>query len=198
MGIIGRVRTALRGRSVHMLYNALILPHLQYCLMAWGDFQEGKNRRLGEGLLRHQKRIVGMIEGEVGKYHADPGFFKLGILKIEDLYKQQLRTHTWQFSKNQLPKNQAAMFCKTKDTHRYGTRASERGLLGYVTQDQRSIGYRLPKEWESTPQDIRETNSLQGMKKKSKLSFLTQYGSFKCNVKDCFVCGHNAENASGR
>ena len=82
VGVIGRVRAAMGGRALHMLYNALILPHLQYCLMVWGDFQEGKNKKFGEGLLKHQKRIVGMIEGITGKYHANPGFSRLGILKI--------------------------------------------------------------------------------------------------------------------
>ena len=109
IGVIGRVRTALGGRSVQNLYNALILPHLQYCLIVWGDFQEGKNKKLGDDLLKYQKRIVGMIEGAQGRYHADPGFCKHGILKIDDLYKQQLRVHAWQFSRNLLPKNQAAM-----------------------------------------------------------------------------------------
>ena len=196
VGILGRVRNSLGGRAVHMLYNALILPHLQYCLMVWGDFQEGKNKKLGEDLLKYQKRIVGMIKGTRGRYHADPGFFSLGILKIEDLYKQQLRIHGWQFSKNRLPENQAAMLQRTKDTHKYQTRASERGLLSYSAQDERSIGQRLPKEWQSTPQDIRETISYQGMKKKSKGTFLSRYGLFECHVRDCFVC-RNADYAPG-
>ena len=187
-GVIGRVRTALGGRSVHMLYNALVLPHLQYCLIVWGDFLEGKNKKLGEDLLKYQKRIIGMIEGAQGKYHADPGFCKLGILKIDDLYKQQIRVHAWNFSRNQLPKNQAAMLVKAKDAHKYGTRASEKGLLSYSAFDERSLGYRLPKEWQSTPQEIRDTNSLQGMKKKSKQKFLSQYGLFSCNTKDCYIC----------
>ena len=197
VGVLGRVRGPMGGKSLHMLYNALILPHLQYCLMVWGDFQEGKNRKFGDSLLKYQKRIVGLIEGETGRYHADPGFSRLGILKIEDLYKQQLRTHAQQFLKNRLPENQAAMFCKASDSHRYRTRAAEGGLLMYSNLDPRSIGFRLPKEWQSTPQDIRETKSIQGMKTKSKRDFLTQYGLFKCDAKDCFVCGRNAENALG-
>ena len=196
VGIIGRVRTALGGRSVHMLYNALILPHLQYCLIVWGDFLEGKNKKLGDDLLKYQKRIVGMIEGITGRYHADPCFSRLGILKIEDLYKQQLRVHAWNFFKDRLPVNQTAMLSRAKDVHRYGTRAAEGGMLSYSAVNERSIGYRLPKEWQTTPQDIRNSNSLPGMKKKSKQGFLSQYGSFSCNARDCFVC-RSAENASG-
>ena len=188
VGVVGRIRAALGGRSVHMLYNALILPHLQYCLIVWGDFHEGKNKKVGEDLLKYQKRIIGMIEGAQGRFHADPGFSKLGILKIEDLYKQQLRVHAWQFFKDLLPKNQAAMLQKTGDAHKYQTRAAGQSLLSYSTLDERSLGYRLPKEWQSTPQEVRNSNSLTGMKNKSKLEFLSQYGSFICTTRDCYVC----------
>ena len=196
VGVIGRVRTSVGGKAMHMLYNALVLPHLQYCLMVWGDFNEGKNRKLGEDLLKYQKRIIGMIEGTQGRYHADPGFSRLGILKIGDLYKQQLRVHAWHFSRNYLPANQAAMFSKTEEMHKYGTRSAKGGMLSYTGLDERSIGIRLPKEWQSTPQTTRDSNSLQGMKNTSKKGFLSQYGSFSCDIRDCFVCC-NAENASG-
>ena len=114
------------------------------------------------------------------------------------MYKQQLRTHARQFLRNRLPENQAAMFTRPSDNHRYKTRAAESGLLMYSNLDPRSIGYRLPKEWQATPHDVREINSLQGMKAKSKVSFLTKYAMFNCDVRDCYVCGSNAGNASGR
>ena len=82
------------------------------------------------------------------------------------------------------------------DAHRYGTRSFGRGLPSYSALDERTIGQPLPREWQSTPQDIRETISYQGMKKKSKMTFLLQYGLFKCDVRDCFVC-RNVENATG-
>ena len=191
--MIGRASATLGSRSLQMLYNALVLPHLQYCLMVWGDFSEGMNKTLGAGLQRHQKKILGMIEGTRGRYHADPVFYKLGILKIEDIYKQQLRVHAWQFANEKLPANQANMLCKVRDSHKYRTRASERGLILCSTQDQRSIKYRLPKVWQSTPLETREAGTLQGLKRKSKLAFLSQYGSFSCTTRDCYVCRRNVE-----
>ena len=165
--------------------------------MVWGDFNEGKNKTIGESLLKYQKRLVGMIEGTKGRYHADPVFNRLGTLKIDDLYKQQLRIHAWQFANAILPRSQATMLCKVKDAHKYGTRASERGLFLYSTQDQRSIGYRLPKEWELTPQEVRDARSLQGMKSRSKKSFFAHYEEFRCGVLDCYVCCCNVGNAPG-
>ena len=47
LGVLGRASGVLGGRSLLSLYNGLILPHLQYCLMVWGDFQGRNNVTLG-------------------------------------------------------------------------------------------------------------------------------------------------------
>ena len=54
LGVLGRASAALGGRSLLSLYNGLVLPHLQYCLMVWGDFQGRRNVTLGGSLLRYQ------------------------------------------------------------------------------------------------------------------------------------------------
>ena len=41
LGVLGRAASVLSGRLLLSLYNGLVLPHLQYCLMVWGDFQGG-------------------------------------------------------------------------------------------------------------------------------------------------------------
>ena len=61
----------LSGGSLVSLYNGMVLPHLQYCLMVWGDFEACSNRTRGAALLRAQKRFVGLMAGQHGLYHAD-------------------------------------------------------------------------------------------------------------------------------
>ena len=108
LGVLGRASGVLGGQSLRSLYNGLVLPHLQYCLMVWGDFREGRNATIGGSLLRLQKRLAGLIVGRRGRYHADPLLYQHGMLKVEDLYRQQLRVHAWQFWNGRLPDNQAA------------------------------------------------------------------------------------------
>ena len=197
LGILGRASATLGGESVYKLYNALVLPHLQYCLMIWGDFEEGRNKLLGESLLRYQKKFLGLISERRGRYHSDPIFSRLGILKVHDLYKQQLRIHAWKFVKDRLPNNQVAMLSRVSDRHSHNTRSSKSGL--YVsTQDHRSIGYRIPKEWQALPEVLRQTNSLGGLKKKSKEMFLENYRKFSCKEQNCFICTGDIVNALQR
>ena len=188
LGVLGRIRTVVGGKSLLMLYNAMVLPHLQYCLMVWGNFVEDRNSRLGESILSLQKRLVGVITGKKGRYHSDPLFADLGVFKIGDLYRQQLRIHAWQFWNQRLPESQAAALCRVSETHGYSTRSAGVGIA-LKTQDQKSIGYRVPKEWETIKKELREIKSLTGFKRKSKNEFLENYKAFVCRDKSCYVCG---------
>ena len=155
--------------------------------MAWGDFQGNRNQTVIDSLLKLQKRFVGIIAGKHGKYHSDPIFANLGILKIGDMYRQQMRVHAWKFWNGKLPESQAGMLNKVNETHDYSTRKAKMGLT-ISTQDHCSIGYRAPKEWDSMTEKLREVKSLSCFKAQSKREFLNEYKSFKCTVKNCFVC----------
>ena len=123
LGVIGRAAPVLQGRSLLSLYNGIVLPHLQYCLTVWGDFKGGRNITIGDTLLRYQKRFAGLIEGKRGLYHADPPFAKHGMLKIEDIYRHQLRIHGWRFINGRLPDSQADMLGRVSNVHSHATRS---------------------------------------------------------------------------
>ena len=73
------------GRQLLSLYNSMVLPHLQYCLMVWGDLRGDRNATLGGALLRYQKRFAGLAAGRRGRYHADPLLAEHGMLKLGSL-----------------------------------------------------------------------------------------------------------------
>ena len=175
------------GEALLSLYNGLVLPHLQYCLMVWGDFQGARNVTLGQALLRYQKRFAGLVAGRRGMYHADPLFAQFSMLKVGDLYRQQLRVHAWRFWNGCLPVNQAAMLQRVGDVHGYSTRAAGRGIH-LATRDHRSVGFRIPKEWAGVAVEVRETRSLAAFKRRSRAGFLAGYRGFVCDAVGCGVC----------
>ena len=184
LGVLGRASAVLGQGSLLSLYNGLVLPHLQYCLMVWGDFQGDGNGTQGAALLRQQKRFVGLIEGKRGRYHADPLFARHEILKVGDLYRQQVRVHAWRFWNRRLPVHQAAMFERVDTVHGYGTRRAGIGL--YVSTS--TVGYKVPREWELLPAKLRGISSLQAFKRNSRAQFIQDYRLFVCDVRDCYVC----------
>ena len=114
--------------------------------MVWGDFREGGNLALGGALLKYQKCIARMVAGVRGRCHADPLLAEFGMLKVGDLYRQQLRVHAWQFWNGRLPENQAAMLGRVSGVHGHATRAARSGLFP-SSRDHRSVGFRVPMEW---------------------------------------------------
>ena len=188
LGVIGRARGSLDREAICYLYNGLVLPHLQYCLMVWGDFEGGKNLTIGNSLLRLQKRFVGMIAGKTGLYHADPLFVKGKTLKVADLYRQQLQVYAWQFCNGRLPANHAAMLQRVSEVHRYPTRAAESGLSA-ISRDNASVCYKVCREWSALPEKLRGLTSLPAFKRQSKELFLKEYRKFECKQASCRVCG---------
>jgi hypothetical protein len=90
--------------------------------MMWGDFEAGRNRAYGETLLKLlklQKRFVRLLAGMGGRYHADPLFAGYGVLKVGDLYRQQLVLHAWKFWNGRLPYGQMATLRRVDESHGY-------------------------------------------------------------------------------
>ena len=186
LGVIGRAKDALGGQAVRTLYNSLILPHLQYCLIVWGDFVGDRNKTLASSLATGQNKLLRMVTGRSRKCHTDPLFAECNLLKINDVYRQQLRVHAWQFWNGWLPENQAAMFQRVEDTHGYSTRAARNEISR--TRDTNSIAYRVPKEWASLPDSIKEARALTAFKNQSKRQMIRQYENFDCVQAGCRIC----------
>ena len=153
--------------------------------MVWGDFKGARNDTLGASLLRYQKRFAGLVAGKRGRYHADPLLCEYGMLKVGDLYRQQLRVHAWRFWNRRLPENQQAMLSRVSDVHGYGTRSARAGLH-LSSRDHGSVGYRVPEEWATLEEGQRGMGSLAGFKKGSREGFLKGYGAVVCG--GCYVC----------
>ena len=123
----------------------------------------------------------------MGSYHADPLFAEQGMLKVGDLYRQQLRMYAWQFWNGRLPENQAALLRRTEGVHGHATRSARSGLF-LSTRDQQSVGYRVPKEWGELTEEHRGVASLAAFKRRSRGGFLAEYG-LVCRDRKYEVCG---------
>ena len=83
-----------------MLCNTLILPHINYCTMAWGY--------KGPSLLKIQKKAVRVITLSGYSAHSEPLFKQLNVLKVAD----QLRLQELKFYFKYIQKKSACLFTR--------------------------------------------------------------------------------------
>ena len=163
----------------------MVLPHLQYCLINWGNFKGDHNLRLRRRLLTLQKCLVRIICGAGRLSHADPLFAHLSTLKVDDLYTQTVRVHAFRMYRGMLPGGMAAFMDKV--SHGYSTRGARSNL--YVSHsDCKSIRSIAPKIWNPLPLGMKQSPSIASFKEASKLDLLAPYGSFVCSVPRCRSC----------
>ncbi len=72
MGVINKHYVPLNARMI--IYNSLILSHLNYCILVWGY--------RCEGITKLQKRIVRILSISKHNSHTEPIFQILKLLKI--------------------------------------------------------------------------------------------------------------------
>ena len=64
------------------IYNALIKPHINFCLKCWGFNQER--------IFKLQKKAMRIICSSGYLSHSEPLFIKCKVLKIDGMFTHQL------------------------------------------------------------------------------------------------------------
>ena len=82
IGILNRLKYVLPLGIKIMLYNTLILPHVSYCIMAWGY----QRTQIIENSEKKTFRII-TLSGYSS--YSEPLFKQLNMLKIEDQLRLQ-------------------------------------------------------------------------------------------------------------
>ena len=86
IGLLYRSKYFLDQYTRMLLYNSLILPHLNYCAIVWAHTFPTYMEKIE--IL--QKRAVRTIDDAHRLAHSDPIFKKLKLLKVKQLAKQQM------------------------------------------------------------------------------------------------------------
>ena len=99
LGIICRAKYLFGKKELLLLYNALILPYLTYCLVIWGSNYESTL----QPVIILQKRAIRIIAGAGRISHTSPLFREMKVLKVTDLLRYQLLLILHDFLMGQLP-----------------------------------------------------------------------------------------------
>ena len=109
--VIKQVKTFLPRESMRTLYFTMIHPYLSYGILAWGNAKSNLLRKTSI----MQKRALRTINNKNFNCHTDPLFKRCGILKLSDLYQQQVLLFMYDHQNGNLPKSFVNMFVHNKD-----------------------------------------------------------------------------------
>ena len=79
IGIIKKLQFIFAKEILLSIYNALILPHINYCLLSWGSGSAAKNIFLKQKWALHAISCAGY------NAHTEPLFKMYKLLKIDDI-----------------------------------------------------------------------------------------------------------------
>ena len=118
LGVMNRLKRYLPTKILRVLYNSLILPHLQYGILSWG-FKLSRLSKL-------QKRAIRVITCSKFNAHTEPLFKSLNLLKLEDMVSFNVLKLYYKLCHGNLPVYVTNLFTRNAPgtTHNYDLRPS--------------------------------------------------------------------------
>ena len=188
LGVMNRLKRYLPTKILPVLYNSLILPHLQYAISSWGS----KLSRLS----KLQKRATRVITCSKFNAHTEPLFKSLKLLKLEDLLYLNVLKLYYKLCHGDLPVYITNLITRIVpgSTHDYDLRPS--GILKTPTVHtcvaERCVRFMLPKIINDADPSIIEkvyTHSFQGFTNYVKMIKIDSYATH-CLIANCYICQH--------
>ena len=94
-GVLNRLKHIFPQEIKSLLYNSLILPHINYCITVWGFH---RNR-----ITIIQKKAIRIITASSYISHTEPLFKQLNLLKVEDILTLQELKFYFKYNQGSLP-----------------------------------------------------------------------------------------------
>ena len=175
LGIMRGAKYILSSRELPILYNALILPHLNYGAVIWGNNYDSNIKRK----VMLQKRALRIIDKKPHLYPSNDLFIKQNVLKFKDMVKEQSIMIILAFVNNALPNPIAGMFKREPETN---TRHSKYFCIPFASRSYILIALscRAPRNWNqliaSKIQDIENVSKNKiALKKQTRKYFFEEY-----------------------
>lgn len=145
IGVMGRLRSCLSPKELILLYNTLVLPHISYCAVVWGNAYDVRINKI----VRLQKRAMRIIDNKPYRFHSKELFVKYCTLKLPELVIEQNIIVMLAFLNGDLPPSLSNLFHINRP---FITRAPQHFLVPFARSNFRafSLSFTAPKAWNST------------------------------------------------
>ena len=158
IGILKKVKRSLPISTMRLLYNTLVLPYLQYCLVVWGS---AYNSYMTPLFILQKKALK--ICYNLPQYTPTITLFRTyKCLSVFQLYYIYVAIFMFKYHNQMLPCIFRNYFQTNHSTHSYSTRNSHLYKIPkFISKKtQRSVTYFSVKFWNSLPSEIINSTSL--------------------------------------
>ena len=175
--MINRVKKMLPPSTLKILYYSFIQPHLQYGLTVWGGCSNQNKKRV----IAIQKRSVRTICKSYFSSHTEPRMKKVGILKFDDLYRQQCLVNVHDCVHEVAPCPIRNLIQLERNVSRFNLRSNEQNPLNIVAPitksriGSQSFSAKGPAFWNILPTELKSIERKTIFKKRVKRKMLKEY-----------------------
>ena len=173
IGILFRLNSFLPTKILKTLYSSMILPYLNYGIEAWfGASRTDRNK-----IFILQKKSIRAIYRLPFNAHTNDFFKTNNILKINELYKLNLCSLVFKYTRPSIDLPSTNRFQSLANIHSHNTRQNENlAAPRYnLTKSQSSFVYNSIRAWNSLPNEVKSCNSLPTFKRHLKVHFCNLY-----------------------
>ena len=186
MGIMNRIKKSIPQQILNLMYNSLILPHIYFCITAWGF----KCNRI----FTLQKKALRIITKSKFNSHTEPLFRELSILKVEHIFQMQCLNLYYNVINERTPDFFSKMFKLKSRMHSHETRQKNYIHIAgtRTTSAKQCIRQYIPTVLTSIPTLVSDkitTHSYAGFSRYAKQYFIQLY-KYECVISNCYICSN--------
>ena len=171
-----------------MLYNSLILPHINYGILVWGY--------ACKRVTILQKKAIRIITLSKHNSHTEPLFKRLNLLNMFDIHKLCQLKFYYKYVNHMLPEYFLNIqIVPNSNIHPHNTRTKNDMHIMSINHEfaKKCIRFSLPILINNTAQLITDkiyTHSLKGFATYVKNVYLSVYNEM-CYINDCYICSRD-------
>ena len=158
VGIINKLKNFLPHEALYTLYCSLILPYINYGILAWGCACSSYIN----DLFKIQKRALRIISASDYRSSTNPLLIRYNTLSVRDMYTFELGLFMYKHDNGLLPSVFDDLFIKQSKIHDLNTRNKDRLRLPFIKRAfcEKSIKYAGTKLWNNVDNSIKSSSSI--------------------------------------
>ena len=158
VGIINKLKHFVPEGVLYSLYCTLILPYINYGIIAWGC----SNKSNLDRIMKLQKKAVRIMSNSHYLSHSAPLFNKYNLLNVYDIYLLEVCTFMYKEFNNKLPDIFHKYFNQQKSLHKNQTRHAEDYEIPHFKTNfaRKTIRATGPTKWNLTEKHVKEAKTI--------------------------------------